>query len=189
MVASELVIIFGKSFICSRVNFSLNLRLVSLINHSLSRGENRRFNKHKVRIISQTTQQPNERLLKLVVRLSTDIVVLQVLLSVEGNLLGLNFSVFHVDFVTDQHDGNVLTHTGQIFVPLGHVRVGDAGADIEHDDAAVATDVVAVAETTEFFLTCGVPHVELDLTVISEEGHGVDFYTEGCDVLLFEFTG
>ena len=163
--------------------------LVSLVNISLSRRKNRCLHQHKVRIVSQTAQQPNKRLLKLVVRLSADIVVLQVLLSVEGDLLRLHFPVLHVDFITNQDNRDVLAHACQIFVPLGHVRVGDAGADVEHNDTAVAADVVAVAETTEFFLTGSVPHIELDLAVICEESHGMDFDTESGDVLLFEFTG
>lgn len=51
-------------------------------------------------------------------------------------------------------------------VPVGNVLVGDTGGDIEHDDTALAVDVVAITETTELLLSSGVPHVELDLTVV-----------------------
>jgi hypothetical protein len=51
-------------------------------------------------------------------------------------------------------------------VPVGDVLVGDARRDIEHDDAALAVDVVAVAETAKLLLTRRVPHVELDLAVV-----------------------
>ena len=51
-------------------------------------------------------------------------------------------------------------------VPVGDVLVGDAGGDIEHDDTALAVDVVAVAKTTELLLSSGVPDIELDLTKV-----------------------
>jgi len=51
-------------------------------------------------------------------------------------------------------------------VPVGDVLVGDTGGDIEHDDTALAVDVVAITETAELLLSSGVPHVKLDLTVV-----------------------
>jgi hypothetical protein len=51
-------------------------------------------------------------------------------------------------------------------VPVGDVLVGDAGGDVEHDDAALAVDVVPIAQTAELLLPCRVPDVELDLAEI-----------------------
>lgn len=51
-------------------------------------------------------------------------------------------------------------------MPVGDVLVGDPGRNIEHDDTTLSVDVVAVSETTELFLTCGVPYIELDLTEV-----------------------
>jgi hypothetical protein len=51
-------------------------------------------------------------------------------------------------------------------VPVGDVLVGDARGDVEHDDTALAIDVVAVAKTTELLLSSGVPDIELDLTKV-----------------------
>lgn len=51
-------------------------------------------------------------------------------------------------------------------MPVGDVLVGNAGGDVEHDNAALAVDVVAVAQTTELLLASGIPDVELDLTVV-----------------------
>jgi hypothetical protein len=39
---------------------------------------------------------------------------LKVLLSVEGNRLGLNFSLLDVNFVTGQDDGDVFADTDQV---------------------------------------------------------------------------
>jgi hypothetical protein len=47
-------------------------------------------------------------------------------------------------------------------VPVGDVLVCDARGNIEHDDTALSVDVVAITETAELLLTCGIPDVELD---------------------------
>ena len=60
----------------------------------------------------------------------------------ESDLLGLNLAVLHVDLVTNKDDGDVLANTDEIFVPLGDILVGDAGAHIKHDDGAVSTDAI-----------------------------------------------
>lgn len=51
-------------------------------------------------------------------------------------------------------------------MPVGNVLVGNSGCDIEHDDTALAVDVVPISETTELLLACGVPDIELDPSVI-----------------------
>lgn len=51
-------------------------------------------------------------------------------------------------------------------MPVGNVLVGNARGDIKHDNAALAVDVVSVSQPTEFFLTCGVPDVEVDLAEV-----------------------
>ena len=55
---------------------------------------------------------------------------------------------------------------GQLTVPVGDVLVGDTRGHIEHDDTALAVDVVTVSETTELLLTGCVPDVELDLAEV-----------------------
>jgi hypothetical protein len=51
-------------------------------------------------------------------------------------------------------------------VPVGDVLVGDARRHIEHDDAALAVDVVAVAQAAELLLAGRVPDVESDGTEV-----------------------
>merc|ERR1712000_114209 len=110
------------------------------------------------------------------------------LLAVEGDGLGLDLAVLHVDLVAAEDDGNVLADTDEVTVPVGDVLVGNARCDVEHDDTALSVDVVTIAETTELLLTSGVPDIELDLTVVGGEAKGVDFDTQGGHVLLLEFT-
>ena len=54
----------------------------------------------------------------------------------------------------------------RLTVPVGDVLVGDTRGDVEHDDTGLAVDVVAITETTELFLTSGVPHIKLDVTQV-----------------------
>jgi hypothetical protein len=51
-------------------------------------------------------------------------------------------------------------------VPIGDIFVGDARCDVEHDNAALAVDVVTISQSTELFLPCSVPDIELDLAEI-----------------------
>lgn len=51
-------------------------------------------------------------------------------------------------------------------MPVGNVLVGDSGSNIEHDDAALAVDVVTISQTAKLLLTRGIPDIELDLTKI-----------------------
>ncbi len=64
-------------------------------------------------------------------------------------------------------------------MPVGDVLVGDAGGDVEHNDTALALDVVAVTEATELLLTRGIPDVEADRAEVRGEGESVDLDTEG----------
>jgi len=91
-------------------------------------------------------------------------------------------------------------------VPVGDVLVCDTRGDVEHDNTALAVDVVAITETTELLLTCGVPDVELDgaevlpcLLVCRSlregritycgEAERVDLYSERRNVLLLKLSG
>ena len=67
-----------------------------------------------------------------------------------------------IDLVAAQNNGNVLADALQVTVPCWYVLVSDATGDVEHDDTALAVDVVSITEAAEFLLACGVPHVELD---------------------------
>ena len=169
-------------------DFLLHLSELLLRDSDFDRGEKRLLDEGEVDIVDHSAEEPDERLLELIVALGRDIVVLEVLLAMEGDLLGLNFAITNIDFVTDEDDRDGLANTGEILVPLGDVGVGDTGADIEHDDTAVATDVISVSESTEFLLTGGIPNIEDDVSVGGVERHGVHLDTKGGDVALLELT-
>ena len=191
-----------KLLICSKVvivvigqclRFCLNDLLVHLGelvlgDSDLGRSEQWCLDQGQLSVVDHATEQPDEWLLELVVALGRDVVVLEVLLPVESDLLGLDLAVAHVDLVANEDDGDGLADARQVLVPLWHIGVRDARADIEHDDAAVSTDVVAVTETSKLLLASRVPNVEVHLAVVREEGHWVHFDTERGNVALLEFT-
>ena len=51
-------------------------------------------------------------------------------------------------------------------MPVGNVLVGNTGCDVEHDDAALAVDVVSITKTPKLLLSCGIPDVELDIAQV-----------------------
>jgi hypothetical protein len=58
--------------------------------------------------------EPEERLLEVVVGLGRNVVVLEVLLAVEGDGLGLDLALLHVDLVSGKDDGDALADTDQV---------------------------------------------------------------------------
>lgn len=55
-----------------------------------------------------------EWLLEVVVRLSRDVVVLQIFLAVEGDGLCFDFALLYVDLVTAEDDGYIFADTDEI---------------------------------------------------------------------------
>lgn len=51
-------------------------------------------------------------------------------------------------------------------MPVGNVLVGNAGGNIEHDDTALAVDVITITETAKLLLAGGIPDIELNLTEV-----------------------
>lgn len=51
-------------------------------------------------------------------------------------------------------------------MPVRNVLVRNARGDIEHDDTALAVDVITVSQTTKFLLAGSVPDIELNLAVV-----------------------
>lgn len=64
-------------------------------------------------------------------------------------------------------------------MPIGDVLVGDPAGDVEHDDAALALDVVDVTQASKLFLAGGVPDVEDDRAAVGVEEQGTDLDTDG----------
>lgn len=65
-------------------------------------------------VADQLPRQPQERLLEVVVGFGGYVVVLEVLLAVESDGLGLNLALLDVDFVAGEDDGDVLADTDEV---------------------------------------------------------------------------
>lgn len=91
-------------------------------------------------------------------------------------------------------------------MPVRNVLVCDTGSNIEHDDTALAVNVISITETSKFFLSSSIPDVELDVSQVlrelvnlasnqggefatyGSESKGVNFDTESGDIFLLELT-
>lgn len=74
---------------------------------------------------------------------------LQVLLAVKDDALSLNLAVFNIYFVATQDNGNVLTNTDQITMPVGYVLIGDSRGDIKHNDSTLSCGRSIITLNTE----------------------------------------
>lgn len=166
----EFIIFFvGKDTLNSELHslfvFSLQFLDLFITHNEFRNSKGDTFNEVKVGITGELSEDPEEGLFVLIVRLSRDVVVLERSLSVESDLSSLDLSVLRVDLITNQNDGNVFADSGQILVPLRNIFIGDSGGDVEHHDSGISTNVVTFTETTELFLTSSIPNVESDGTL------------------------
>lgn len=108
---------------------------------------------------------------------------MEVLFAMEGDSLCLDFALLHIHFVAGKDDRNVLADPnevtckalvwGYIFqtnvecvltMPVRDVLVSDTRSNVEHDDSALAVDVVPISQASEFLLPCRVPDIKHDVT-------------------------
>jgi len=145
-------------------------------------------NEFKSCVTHELSCQPQEGLLKVVVGLCGDVVVLEVLLSVECDSLGLHLSLLNIDFVSSKDDWDILADTDQVTVPVGNVLVRNTGSDIEHDNTALPINVVSITKASELLLSCSIPDIELDVAQVRAESKRMNFNTECRNVLLLELS-
>lgn len=69
---------------------------------------------YELGVADKLAGEPEEGLLEVVVGLGGDVVVLEVLLAVEGDGLGLNLALLHIDLVTGEDDRDVLADTDEV---------------------------------------------------------------------------
>ena len=74
---------------------------------------------YKGLVADKLSCEPQEGLLEVVVGLGGDVVVLEVLLAVEGDGLGLDLALLDIDLVTGENDGDVLADTDEITCKWG----------------------------------------------------------------------
>merc|ERR1719262_24669 len=145
-------------------------------------------NKLQVALVREAAREPQERLLEIVVAPRAEVVVLEVPLTMELDVLGLHLPILDVYLVAHQNNRNVLAHAHDVAVPVRDVLVSDPRSNIEHDDGALALDVVPIAQATELLLSSRVPHVELQRPTVRGESERVHLHAQSRDVLLLELT-
>ena len=80
----------------------------------LWRRQSRTRNKLQSRISSQLSRQPQERFLEVVVTFRGNVKVLEILFTMEGDCFGLDFTVFDIDFVPAENNGDALADTCEV---------------------------------------------------------------------------
>jgi len=143
------VVILRERLGCGLGKLGLVALLGCLVDGELRGLEGGSLNEVELVVPGELAGEPEEGLLKVVIGLGGNVVILEVLLPVEGDLFSLHLPVLDLHFVSGEHDGDVLADAGEVAVPVGDVLVGDTGGYVEHDDGALSLDVVAVTEATE----------------------------------------
>lgn len=69
---------------------------------------------YQVWIADELSRQPKEGFLEVVVGLSRDIVILEVLLSMKCNSLRLDFTLLHINLISAENDGYLFTDSNEV---------------------------------------------------------------------------
>ena len=85
---------------------------------------------------------------------------------------------FDINFVTAQHNRDVLANTLKVAMPVRHVLIRDTGGHIEHDNATLSLNIISIAQATELLLSCRVPYIKADGTEVGGELKRVNLHTE-----------
>jgi hypothetical protein len=157
------------------------------IEADLRGGKSDLLNEDEVRLVAELAGEPEERLLKVVVALGRQVIILEALLTVEGDLLGFHFTVTNINLVSNKDDRDGLADANKILVPVGDMLVRLTVGNIEHDDSSISEDVVSITKTPEFLLSGSIPTIETNHTTVRLEIKRMDLNTQSGNVLLFEF--
>lgn len=164
----------------------LKLLDVLLVHLDLLRVHSEVLDQGDIWVTQKLSQEVNEWLFELVVGFGRDVIVLEVSLSVETDLAGLDFSVFDVGLISNETNGNVGTDLGEVLVPFVDISIGVSGGEVEHDDGTVGLDIITLSEFSEFFLTSSVPNIKGDFSKVSVENDVGHLSTLGWDVWFLE---
>jgi hypothetical protein len=138
---SEVVVFLGQREVLGLVHLLLVGVEDGLIDRHLRWGEGRGGDELEALVADELSGEPavlvreisagksdlQERLLEVVVGLGRDVVVLQVLLPVEGDGLGLDFALLDIDLVAAEDDGDVFAHADEIACRVSGDQRGEAG--------------------------------------------------------------
>lgn len=92
---------------------------VFFINYNISRSHSNFFYKLEIVVTEKFSSEEKKRLLEVVVAFCADVVVLQVLLSVESDHFGLHLPLLNINFVAYKHHWNVFAYSATCKVEFG----------------------------------------------------------------------
>lgn len=127
------------------------------------------LNKIEIWVTNKLSKKIQEWFLELIVRLGRHIVVLEVSLSVNGDLIGLDLSVLDISLVSNKTDWDIWSNLDKVIEPLQDVLVGLSACKIEHNDAALRANIVAFSELSELLLTGSIPDLNSYLSMSGVE--------------------
>merc|ERR1712137_1201358 len=141
----------------------------------------------KAWIPCELSSQIQKRLLKIVIALSRNFIVLEILLPVKCNHLCFHLPVLYINLVAAKDNGNILANPTKVPMPCGDIFVCKPCSDIEHDNRTLAMDVISIPKPTKLLLSRSIPAVEPDLSTVGVEIQGMDFDTNGRFIFLLKF--
>lgn len=60
-------------------------------------------------------------------------------------------------------------------MPIGNILIGNATSDIKHDNAALAVNIISIAEASKLFLSSCIPNVKFDGATVGVEQERMNF--------------
>lgn len=140
---------FGNGDTSSIFDFLFHGGLLSGIDHDLRGAESRSFNEGKGVVTAELASEVKEGLFEVVVGLGRDIIVLEVLLAMESDLLGLNLAILDINLVTTNDNGDLFADTDDITMPVGNVLVCLTGGNVEHNDGGLTLNATNIQRRKE----------------------------------------
>ena len=108
------IILVRQRHVAGLLDLFLILRHQLRVHLDLRRSKGELGNEFKGLVSDELACQPQKWLLKIVVRLGGDIVVLEVLLAMEGDGLGLDFALLDIDFVAAEDNGDIFANSDEV---------------------------------------------------------------------------
>jgi len=124
----------------------------------------------------------------LIVGFGWDIIVLEISFSVESNLIGLNFSIFNISFITYKTNWYIWTYFSKVLVPLIYISIGISWGKIKHNNSTIGFNIVTFSKFSEFLLTSSVPNIKGNFTMTGTEGYSSNLSTFSWNIWLLEVT-
>ena len=99
-----------------------------------------------------------------------------------------HLTVSHVHFIPAQHNRNVFAHARDVSVPRRHVLIRRSRRHVEHDNRALAVNVIPISQPAEFLLTGSIPAIESNRPAVGVKIERVHRHANRGEVFLLKLT-